>query len=199
MRKIKISVIIVVVLMLITASTSWAQRYPRSRMMYFNGLDLTEEQINMIQEKRLDFQKEILELRTQLQGQYLELRSLNLKGEPQEKIDDKISQIEKLSLELEQKYLAHRDQIRELLTDEQKAMFDRWGGLGLGLGRMDGMGLGLGYGRGIGRGFDRGWGRGFGAGRGWNRNPRMGRGMGFRCPMFYQRGMNRLNRFRNRF
>jgi len=189
MRKIQISVIIVVILMLISGSTSWAQRYPRSRMMYFNGLDLTEEQINKIQEKRLDFQKEILELRTQLQGQYLALRSLNLKGEPQEKIDDKISQIEKLSLELEQKYLAHRDQIRELLTDEQKAMFDRWGGLGLGFGRMDGMGSGLGYGRGIGRGFDRGW------GRGWSRGP--GMGMGFRCPRFYQRGMNRFNRFRN--
>lgn len=191
MRKIRISLSIVVVLMLITASASWAQRNPRSRMMYFNGLDLTEEQINKIQEMRLDFQKEILELRTQLQGQYLALRSLNLKGEPQEKIDDKISQIEKLSLELEQKYLAHRDQIRELLTDEQKAMFDRWGGLGLGLGRMDGMGLGLGYGRGVGRGFDRSW------GRGWSRGPGMGMGRDFRCPRFYQRGMNRLNRFRN--
>jgi hypothetical protein len=102
--------------------------------------------------------------------------------------------MEKLNLELEQKYLAHRDQIREILTDEQKVMFDRWGGLGLGFGRMGGMGLGLGYGPGVGRGFNRGWGRGFESGRGWRRSPGMGMRMGFRCPWFYQRG---LYRFRN--
>lgn len=196
MKKIRIYVCFAVVFMLINASSSWAQEDTESEMMPYYGLNLTQDQINKIQEMRLDFQKEILELRIKLQGRYLELNNMYNNGESQEKIDNIIAQIENMSLELEQKYFDHRNQIRGILTDEQKVMFDRWGGLGFGLGRMGGMGLGLGYGPGFGRGFNRGWGRGLGYrpgwGRGWRQGP--GMGMGFNCPWFNQRG---LYRFRN--
>ena len=196
MKKSQIYVSFALMFFLITALSGWAQEDIESEMMPYYGLNLTQDQINKILGMRLDFQKEILELRTQLQGRYLELNNLYYKGESQEKIDNIIAQIEKMSLELEQKYFDHRNQIRKVLTDEQKLMFDRWGGLGLGAGVMGGMGLGLGYGPGFGRGFNRGWGRGFGYGPGWGRGWRRGpgMGMGFNCPWFNQRG---FYRFRN--
>ncbi|MBN2245039.1 MAG: hypothetical protein JW755_04255 [Candidatus Aminicenantes bacterium] len=204
MKKNQIFVSFVLMFFLITTLPAWAQADIESGVMPYYGLNLTQDQIDKIQQLRLDFQKEILELRTQLQGRYLELRNLYYKGEPQEKIDNSIAQIEKMSLELEQKYLNHRDQIRGILSDEQKLMFDRWGGLGLGATRMGGgfgLGYGYGYGPGFGGGFNRGWGRGFrpGWGGGWNQAPGMGMrmGMGYRCPWFYQGGFNRFNRFRN--
>jgi Spy/CpxP family protein refolding chaperone len=206
MKKIQIYVYFAMVFFLMTAVSGWAQEDLESEMMPYYGLNLTQEQIDKIQQMRLDFQREILELRTQLQGKYLELRNLYYKGESQETIDNSIAQIQKMSLELEQKYSDHLNQIRGLLTNEQKAMFDRWGGLGLGLGRWGGglgmgYGYGYGYGPGFGRGFNRGWGRGFrpGWGGGWGQGPGMGMrmGMGYRCPWFYQGGFNRFNWLRN--
>ena len=177
---------------------------------YDYGLNLTSEQMARIQTLRLEFQKEILSLRTQLQTQYLELRTMYLNEIDQAKINAKIDQISKLEVEFEQKFMAHQAQIRDLLTDEQKVLFDRWGGLGLGWGRMGGIGLGrglgmgpgMGWGRGMGRSFGPAWGRGWARGwargwnqgwsRGWNRGPGMGRG--FWCPWFQQR---RFTWFRN--
>ncbi|NOR11909.1 MAG: hypothetical protein GQ545_01515 [Candidatus Aminicenantes bacterium] len=56
--------------------------------------------------------------------------------------------------------------IRNLLTDEQKMLFDQEGGFG--------MGLGMDYGRGYGQYYGMGYGRGPGMGR------------GFRCPWFWR-------------
>lgn len=175
---------------LTTAMPGQAQRYWQQRMRPGFGMDLTEEQISQIQEMRLAFHKEILPLQSQIQTHYLELRGLYLKDTEQEKIDAKLAQIDKLEQDLDEKFLAHQNQVRELLTDEQKAVFDRWGGLGLGMGGM-GFGMGprmrggrgfAGFNRGLARSFGRGFDRGFsrGAGRAWMR----GMGRGYRCPWY---------------
>jgi hypothetical protein len=175
-------------------------------------MDLTEEQLAKIQDFRLAFHKAILPLQSTIQTHYLQLRTLYAKNTEQGIIDEKIAQIDKLEIEMEQMFMDHQEQVRNLLTDEQKALFDQWGGLGLGMAGMGfGMGPGMGYGRGFGRGFGAGFGRGFGRGfggygrgyagygrgyagygrgyagygRGWFRGQGMGRG--YWCPWFQQR------------
>ncbi len=144
----------------------------------YNVLDLSEEQLAIIQEHRLAFQKEILSLRTTLMTEYMELDNLYLQNEEQSNIETKIAELEQMELELDDRFDAHQQQIRGLLTDEQKVLFDRFGGLGMG--PEYGMGYGMGYGAGPGRGYSVGYGRGYGAGygrgawgRGAARNPDM--------------------------
>ena len=89
----------------------------------------------------------------------------------QAKYNSAFKKIDALEMELEKKYMAHENQIRALLTEEQKALFDQWGGLGyelerMGLGMNPGMGFSRGY-AGYGRGYS-GYGRGYaGYGRGY--------------------------------
>ena len=196
---------------LIAALPGQAQRYWRQEMGPSYGMNLTEQQLTKIQEMRLEFHKAILPLQSQIQTQYLELRGMYNKNTEQAEIETKMAEIDKLEMELEQMFMDHQSQIRDLLTDEQKVVFDQWGGLGLGMEGMGlGMGPGMGYGRGFGRsngrgyrgyarnyagygrGFSQGWGRGMA--RAWNRGPGMGRG--YWCP-WYRQGM--FNRIQNRW
>jgi Spy/CpxP family protein refolding chaperone len=172
---------VLIAFVLISAMPGQAQRYWQQGARPGYGLDLTEEQFAKIQDMRLEFQKELLPLRTKLQTLYLELRGLSFKDADQAKMDAKTQQIDELEMEMEKMFTAHQNQIRDLLTDEQKTVFDRWGGLGLGMGPA--AGYGRGYGRGWSRGAGRNWGRGMG--RGWSRSPGMGRG--YWCPWFQQR------------
>jgi Spy/CpxP family protein refolding chaperone len=181
---------VLIAFVLISALPSQAQRYWRQGARPGYGLDLTEEQLAKIQDMRLEFQKECLPLRTKLQTLYLEMRSLSFKDAEQAKMDAKAEQIDKLEMELEEMYKAHQNQICDLLTDKQKAVFDRWGGLGLGMG--PGMGFGRGYGRGWSKGPGQGWNRGMGGA--WTRGPGMGRG--YWCPWFQQRRPRSLRNWR---
>ena len=152
----------------------------------YNFLDLTEEQLAAIQEQRLAFQKDMLSLRTQLMTGYMELDSLYLQNAEQPKIEGKIAELDQMELELDNQFEAHQRQISALLTDEQKVLFDRFGGLGMG--PAFGMGYGAGYGRGMARGgYGMGYGAGYGRGvrdpRGYSRNMGYGRAPG--------RGMSR--------
>jgi hypothetical protein len=141
----------------------------------YSILDLTEEQFAAIQEQRLAFQKEILSLQTKLQTGYMELDNLYLQNSEQDKIDAQAAELDRMELELDERFEAHQQQIRGLLTDEQKVLFDRFGGLGMGpdFGMGYGVGLGRGYGAGYGRGGGRGMGRGaWGRGTAWNPDTR---------------------------
>jgi Spy/CpxP family protein refolding chaperone len=201
--------------MLISALPGQAQRYWQQEMWPTTGMNLTSEQITKIRELRLKFQKDTLPMETELQNLYMELDSLYYGNAEQAKLNAVNSKINALEIELEEKYMEHENQIRALLTEEQKVLFDQRGGLGYGSGAMGlGMGYSRGYGRGFGRGYaryGRGFGRGFacygrgyagfgrgyagysrGFGQGWGRGPGMARG--YWCPWF-QRG--RFNWRRN--
>jgi Spy/CpxP family protein refolding chaperone len=155
-------------------------------------LGLTDEQLAKIQEIRIAFQQEILPLRMNWQKIQLSLDTLMRKDADQSQIDARIEALSEVELELEKKYLDHRAQIRELLTQEQRVIFDRFGGLGLGWGwgtnprwgMRFGMGRSFGSSRGLGmgRGFRSAWspGMGLGFGRGLGR----GMGRGYFCPWF---------------
>jgi Spy/CpxP family protein refolding chaperone len=199
-----------------------AQRNWQPRMSPTAGMNLTSEQIAKIQKLTLQFQKDILPMEIQIQTLYMEVGPLPYRDTEQAKFNAAFKKIDTLEMELEKKYMVYENQIRAILTEEQKAFFDQWGGLGYGLERMGlGMGMGMGFGRGYagygrasgnygrgyagygrasgnyGRGYagySRGYGQGWnrGIGRGWGRGPGMGRG--YWCPWF-QQGI--FNRFRN--
>jgi hypothetical protein len=180
-------------LILVIAATGEAQTRRPIEWSY-PDLALTDEQLAKIQETRIAFQQEILPLRMNWQKIQLSLDTLTRKGADQSQIDAQIKALNEVEMELEKKYLDHRAQIRELLTEDQRVIFDRFGGLGLGQGwgwgtnprrgMRFGMGRGLSpsWGPGMGRGFRSAWGPGMnlGFGRGWGR----GMGRGYFCPWF---------------
>ena len=122
------------ILMLITAMTlslAFAQPFNRGGQGFGHpekGLlgipDLNADQMKKIQKLRLDFQKEMLPLKTKIKAAKLDLDGLIMETADQKEIDKKIEEIGKMKIELEKKRIAHWMTIRNLLTDEQKAMFD---------------------------------------------------------------------------
>jgi hypothetical protein len=132
-------------------------------------MNLTSEQITKIQELTREFQKDILPMETQLQTLYMQVGPLPYRDAEQAKFNAAFKKIDTLEMEMEKRYVAYENQIRALLTEEQNAFFDQWGGIGYELERMGlGMDLGMGFGRNYadyGRGYA-GFGRGYGQGRG---------------------------------
>lgn len=86
--------------------------------------DLTTEQLSKMQKLRLEYQKDILPLRTQLQTKHLELHTLIIEDANSTKINTKIEEIGKIRTDLMKKQVALRVEIRKLLTKEQKTYFD---------------------------------------------------------------------------
>jgi hypothetical protein len=121
------------------------------------GLNLSDEQLARIQEKRLAFQEKIMPLRMRWEKAHLALDSLSRKGAPQKDLDSAYEALHGVEMEMDKAYQAHRNEVRGLLDEEQQVLFDRYGGLGMGPGRAGGMsprwGMRGGRGRGMGRGF----------------------------------------------
>lgn len=87
-------------------------------------LDLSTEQMNQMKKLRLEHQKEILPIQTKIKTARLEMQTLKLDQADQNSIEKKIEEIGKLRIELQKKRYAHHLAVREILTDEQKAIFD---------------------------------------------------------------------------
>jgi len=88
-------------------------------------LNLTTEQLNTFKKMRLEFRKEMLPLKNEIEAKNLELQSLLISGKPDEgKIDAVIEDIGKLRIKVQKKQVAHRLAMREQLTDDQKAIWD---------------------------------------------------------------------------
>jgi Spy/CpxP family protein refolding chaperone len=101
--------------------------------------DLTPEQTMKIQKLKLDFEKAILALQTDMKTKRLEFRALVVERADQKKLEAKIDEMAKASADIQKKALAHRNEIRNLLTDAQKKFFDQ---------KCSGMGCSTGMGRG---------------------------------------------------
>lgn len=147
-----------------------AQRYgrdiisPRRGYDYYD-LNLTEEQLKKIQELELILEKELSPLYSKLRLKDLELQQLYTQPNPDErKIEIKVNEINKIEDTIAEKEMLHWEKIGNILTDEQKAIFDSYYG-----GDMSYRGY---YGRGLRR-----WGRShYGYGRGTRWGARLGRG-----------------------
>lgn len=99
-----------------------AQPYNRGDVEFrgMMNLDLSAEQIAEIRQMMLDFQKETLELRNQIQVKQLEMRELRLADElDMEQVKSKLEEIADLQVELRMKAFERQTKVKELLTPEQ--------------------------------------------------------------------------------
>jgi hypothetical protein len=156
------------------------------------GVTLTDEQLAKIQEVRLAFQEKIMPLRLDWQKAQVVLDSLEMKVAGEKELEAAYKVLDGLDIEIEKAYQDHWNEIRNVLTEEQRVLFDRYGGLGMGLGFGRGMnpkwgmrpgwgrGFGPGYGLNMRQGYRFGWARGMGMGNGRS----WGLGRGYFCPWF---------------
>ncbi len=93
------------------------------------GLDLSDEQKEQIEEIRFESQKAVLPVQNELREKQAQLRSLT-SGEEADfgKAEDVVREIGDLKTELQLIRLNTRQEVRNLLTDEQKLKFDTMGG-----------------------------------------------------------------------
>ena len=111
---------------------AWAQEKPAPgpgmQAMWKHLPNLTQEQKQKIEELHKAFIKDIQPLRNQLRSERFALMSLKTANNPDQKaINAKIDALAKLRADIEKKQVAHRLQIRSLLTDEQKAALEARG------------------------------------------------------------------------
>ncbi|MCK4824288.1 hypothetical protein KA005_51525 [bacterium] len=162
----------------------------------YYDLRLTENQMKKIDELELNLEKEISPLISKLRINNLKLRQLFDRANPDEKkIETITNEIDKIEYSIMEKEKFYDEKIRNLLTEEQKAIYDSYfrdyGYIGVPYGRRAGRSAMAGYGRGYyGRGIGRGNGRGYyrqglgrlgrtnlrGYGRGFYGRTRLGRG-----------------------
>ncbi|MFC2169609.1 Spy/CpxP family protein refolding chaperone [Acidobacteriota bacterium] len=183
-KKVLISGIVFVSFLFISCDL-YAQRFfgygPGNQDDYYD-LKLTQEQMEKIDKLELELEKELLPLFSKLRSNYMELDELEVQGSSD---PAKIKKIEgmvyKLEDDIQNKEILYEKKIKDLLTEDQRAVFDSDYGYGLDpFGRGD---FGRGYfGRGI-SGF-RGGNYGYG---GYGYNVGIGRN-------YLRRGAGRLGR-----
>lgn len=91
----------------------------------WSRLNFSTEQLKTFTGMRLEFQKEMLPLRTELKAKRLELESLLLIDKlNQRKIDSVIEEMGTTRTKIQKNRIAHRLAMRDQLTEEQKALWD---------------------------------------------------------------------------
>ena len=109
--------------------------------------NLTDEQQTKIENLRVAHLKEIQPLKNQMAELKAKQRTLTTADKPDMKaIDANIDEITKLQNTIMKKAAAHRQDVRAVLTDEQKLWFDAHAGnwkKGNGFGQRKGMGPGM--------------------------------------------------------
>ncbi|TDO71327.1 Spy/CpxP family protein refolding chaperone [Halanaerobium saccharolyticum] len=91
----------------------------RSSSSGYNGIELSEEQINKIADFRDEFYNETEELRDQLRDLNRKLRDLEFRGADNAEIGEVEDKIEEVLIQLDEKRIAHQEKIESVLTEEQ--------------------------------------------------------------------------------
>ena len=111
------------------ASERAFSNYANRANVNFKGmmnLDLNEEQVIEIKQIMIDFQKEAIELRNQIQTKQLEMKELMLEPSlDMEKVRAKLEEISQFQVELKINTIERQTKLRELLTDEQLETFGK--------------------------------------------------------------------------
>jgi hypothetical protein len=151
-----------------------------------NPLDLTADQMTKIRTINLQFEKDMIALRANLQSKRLDLLSLVEAKADRKRIEAAVDTMTPAIGDILKASLAHWTEVRGVLSADQQARLDGMMGPGLGMGHSMGMGLGMGTGRGCMQGPGDGWGMGMMGrdddieGHGWGMN--MWRNM---CPRWW--------------
>jgi Spy/CpxP family protein refolding chaperone len=110
--------------------------------------NLTDQQQEQIQGLRVDHMKEMTDFRNQLNEKRARLRTLETKDDPNmETINQVIEEMGAIRINMQKNTATHRQEVRKLLSEEQKAYYDS---RMMRCGRFDGRG-----GRPGGRGMNR--------------------------------------------
>ena len=99
----------------------------KHRNLHKEGLlaGLNQDQEKKISQSRMKFQKEALQLRNQLAEKKAHLKTLSVADKPdQVQIDKTIDELTALQGQLMKKRSQHIQEIRSVLTDEQRLAFD---------------------------------------------------------------------------
>jgi len=196
MKKIALISGMVFVSFLFISNGLYAQRFYRYGAGIeddYYDLNLTREQIEKIDKLELELEKELSPLISKLRSNYMELDELEARGRyDPTKIKKIWDIINKLEDDIQNREISHEKKIRDLLTQEQRIIFDSYYGYGLNPNGRGGFGRGY-----FGRGFrgspcgNYGYGRyGYGAGMGRN-YPGRGAGRLGRGYYGYGRGIGR--------
>lgn len=87
--------------------------------------DLTDEQNDQIKELKTSHMKEVLPIRNQIDEKQAQLNTLSTAEKvDMAKINKTIEEIGELKVTIAKKRAAHRQQIRNLLTEDQRIVFD---------------------------------------------------------------------------
>ena len=88
-------------------------------------LDLSDEQKTQIDKLRLDIQKKILPLKNELDEKKAKMKTLNTAENVDMKaINALIDDIGKLKTQMTKEKASHRQEVRKILTEEQRIKFD---------------------------------------------------------------------------
>ncbi len=99
--------------------------FSKARMGLDDHLKLTSQQVEQIQKSRTAFETEAIDLRADMQKLQLELRGQMRADKPNQKaIDATIDKIAAKQAALQKLRVGHHLEVRALLTDEQKQIFD---------------------------------------------------------------------------
>jgi len=87
--------------------------------------DLTEKQQEEMKKLQTDHMKEMLPLKNQIREKEAHLLTISTGDNvDMKKVNSAIEEIGALKIQMEKKRAAHRQEIRNLLTDEQRVIFD---------------------------------------------------------------------------
>lgn len=134
----KITAILIVAFITMSAATGLAQRgqgmmgkgMPGERMQRAQQCtqmipDLTEQQQEQIQELRVDQIKQMTSFRNELSEKRARLRTLETQDDPDmSAINSVIEEMGNIRTDLHKARAEHRQEIRELLNEEQRTFFD---------------------------------------------------------------------------
>jgi len=95
------------------------------RGMGMMGLNLSEEQIGKMEEFRTNHLKEMLPIKNEMQEKRAHLRTLTTaENVNQKEIDKAVDEIANLTSKQMKLKIAHQQQMRALLTEDQRVLFD---------------------------------------------------------------------------
>jgi Spy/CpxP family protein refolding chaperone len=129
--------LLVSLLLVLIASPGFAQRgqgrygmgmneRPGRNQQFFQMIpDLSEEQESKIETLRVDHMKEMMSKRNTLNEKRAKLRTLQTQDKPDmQAINSLIEEMGDVRTEMQKKRASHHQEIRSLLTEEQKVYFD---------------------------------------------------------------------------
>ena len=117
----------------------FSDRGPREGRGLINLPDLTEEQKNKIEDLKVEHIKNTKSHRDAVMAKEVELHALTTEETVNmSKINDLIEDIGKIRIDLQKKRVTHQQEIRELLTEKQRVIFDSHRPMGRGHGQKRG-------------------------------------------------------------